>query len=415
MRQGQHGRGRPWLEPPALSSRLPGGGDRSAPMTEQHTNAGNGANGRAHAQLSGFWQSPAWEGSHRRPAVLILENREVNRLLLKGILGPEDYLVYEAASAAQALELLRREKIDLIILDLAIPGIGGLDFCREVKSNHPTRFVPIMILTSIHGEENEIAGMASGADEFLVQPVHPALVRARIRAMLRHKAAIDSLEEAESILLALAQAVEQRDKTTGGHCQRLSKLSIALGTEMGLPHWQIEALYRGGFLHDIGKISIPDAILFKPGPLTEQEWVTMRLHTIRGEEICRPTKSLTFVLPIIRSHHERWDGSGYPDGLAGERIPLLARILQVVDIFDALTSVRPYKRAFTVPEALDILDAETRRGWRDPELVSLLHKFCGKPNGAGTAGLAGPDSVSESLKSMQRALSQFHSSITIPA
>ncbi len=358
--------------------------------------------------LSGLWPATGHENGQRPPAILIFENREINRLLLKGILGSDEYVIYEAASAAKALELIARQKIDLVILDSAVPGNNGLDFCRQVKSNHNTRFVAILILASIPGEENEIASISSGADEFLVQPVQPALVRARIRAMLRHKAAIDSLEEAESILLTLAQAVEQRDKNTGGHCQRLARLSVALGSEMGLTQSQIQALYRGGFLHDIGKISIPDSILFKPGPLTEQEWVTMRLHTIRGEEICRSTRTLTPVLPIIRSHHERWDGSGYPDGLTGACIPLLACILQVVDIFDALTSERPYKRAFSVPEALDILDDEARRGWRHPELVLLLHKVCDKQNNSDKPGQCeaalGSNAVAESLENMRQAL-----------
>jgi putative two-component system response regulator len=228
------------------------------------------------------------------------------------------------------------------------------------------------MLTNVQGIENEIAGIASGADEFLLKPLHPAVVRTRIRAMLRNKAAIDSLEEAETILFALAQAVEQRDRYTGGHCQRLAALSVALGEALGLPRHNLLALHRGGYLHDIGKISIPDAILFKKGRLTDEEWEVMRSHTLLGEQICLPMKSLAPVLPIIRSHHERWDGSGYPDGLRGEQIPLLARILQVVDIYDALTTARSYKPAYTHDQALAILDEEVRRGWRDPELVSIF-------------------------------------------
>jgi putative two-component system response regulator len=213
--------------------------------------------------------------------------------------------------------------------------------------------------------------------------------------MLRHKAAIDSLEEAESILFALARAVEQRDKAFGGHCERLATTSLMLGTALGLPRPQLLALHRGGFLHDIGKVAIPDAILFKPGSLDEAEWAVMRTHTIKGEEICRHTRTLAAVLPIIRSHHERWDGSGYPDGLRGEQIPLLARILQVADVFDALTSIRPYKRAFSPAEALAVLDAETRRGWRDPRLVALLHKVVES---------AGAGAMAHSLENMRRAL-----------
>lgn len=311
-----------------------------------------------------------------RPAtILLVERKEISRHLLRAMLQSEGHRILEATRVDDAFDLLVREQVDLVIIELVLPEISGLDFCREIKSNRQTRLIPVLILTSVQGVDSEIAGIDSGADEFLVKPLHPSIVRARIRAMLRHKAAIDSLEEAESILFALAQAIEQRDKCTGGHCERLAITSMMLGTALDLPRSQLLALHRGGFLHDIGKIAVPDSILFKPGPLSDSEWEIMRTHTLRGEEICSRIRTLADVLPIIRSHHERWDGTGYPDGLRGEAIPLLARILQVADVFDALTSVRPYKPALACLEALNVLDAETRRGWRDPQLVALLHKL----------------------------------------
>jgi putative two-component system response regulator len=178
-------------------------------------------------------------------------------------------------------------------------------------------------------------------------------------------------------LFALAQAVEQRDRHTAGHCERIAFIGVSLGIAMGLDRLSLLALYRGGYLHDVGKVGIPDSILFKPGTLTGDEWVIMRSHSARGEEICRPLKSMSSVLPIIRHHHERWDGTGYPDGLRGEQIPLLARVLQMGDIYDALTNPRPYKPAFTPAVALRTIREETDRGWRDPEIVKLfvrLHK-----------------------------------------
>jgi putative nucleotidyltransferase with HDIG domain len=181
-----------------------------------------------------------------------------------------------------------------------------------------------------------------------------------------------AIDETEGILFALAQAVEQRDQQTAGHCERLAFISVAMGMAMGLERAKLLALYRGGFLHDVGKVGIPDSILFKPGALTADEWITMRSHTARGEEICRHLTSLNSVLPIIRHHHERWDGSGYPDGLRGKQIPQLARIVQVADIYDALISVRPYKPALPESEALRIIQEETDRGWRDPDIVSLF-------------------------------------------
>ena len=291
-----------------------------------------------------------------------------------------------------------------------MPEMSGPDFCHLLKNERRTQLIPILMTTSVQGTENEVAGIESGADEFLIKPLQPAVARTRIRAMLRNKALTDSLEEAETILFALAQAVERRDKYTGMHCERLTTYSLALGQALGLPRQEQLALYRGSYLHDIGKIGIPDGILFKRGLLTDEEWQTMRVHTIRGEEICKPMKTLAPVLPIIRSHHERWDGTGYPDGLAGEDIPLLARILQVADIYDALTTARPYKPAFSHQHAVEIMTEESRRGWRDPELVPLFAEV--SQHHVSQNGDAGatpwPDTrlMQQSLDNMRRELSK---------
>ncbi len=217
-----------------------------------------------------------------------------------------------------------------------------------------------------------------------------------------------AIDETEEILFALALAVEQRDLQTGGHCERLAFLAVAMGIAMGLPHQQLVALYRGGYLHDVGKVGIPDSILLKPGPLTAEEWVTMRSHTTRGEEICQHMKSLSAVLPIIRHHHERWDGSGYPDGLRGEQIPLLARIVQIVDIYDALANPRSYKAASTPERALEVIRQETDRGWRDPHIVKVflqLHQnVFSKITRESMLGDRGIDSMRTSLANLQRIL-----------
>ncbi len=304
--------------------------------------------------------------------ILIVDSEEINRRLLKGIFKTAPYRMLESRRASEAMALLQSEKIDLVILDLMLPEMSGPELCRWMKADRRTQLIPVLMVTNVQGVENEIAGISSGADEFLIKPLHPAVVRTRIRAMLRNKALVDSLEEAETILFALAQTVEQRDVYTGQHCQRLAVASVMLGEALGLSHADLTALYRGGYLHDIGKISIPDAILFKQGLLSEAEWEVMRSHPVRGEEICQPMKSLWPVLPIIRNHHERWDGTGYPDGLAGEDIPLLARILQVADIYDALITERPYKPALSQDQAFGLMEEEVRRGWRDPELVPLF-------------------------------------------
>ncbi len=357
---------------------------------------------------------PRWESvledAAQAPTILIVDDIELNRRLLKAMLKTAAYRILEAARPSTALAILEREKVDLVVVDLVMPEMSGPEFCHLLKSERRTQLIPILMMTSVQGTENEVAGIESGADEFLIKPLQPAVARTRIRAMLRNKALTDSLEEAETILFALAQAVERRDKYTGMHCERLTTYSLALGQALGLPRQEQLALYRGSYLHDIGKIGIPDGILFKRGLLTDEEWQTMRLHTIRGEDICKPMKTLAPVLPIIRSHHERWDGSGYPDGLRGEEIPLLARILQVADIYDALTTARPYKPAFSHQHAIEIMIEEARRGWRDPELVPLfaevsqhhvsLHAEAGVtpwPNNA---------SMQQSLDNMRRELSK---------
>lgn len=314
----------------------------------------------------------ALEESTEFPTVLIVDGLELNRRLLRGILKASNYRILEASRPSEAFALLETEKIDLVMPDLVMPEMSGIEFCGMLKADRRTQLIPILMTTGVQGIENEVAGLESGADEFLIRPLKPSLVRVRVRTLLRNKALIDSLDEAETILFALAQAVEHRDKYTGMHCERLAAYSMALARAMGLSKADQLALFRGGYLHDIGKVSIPDNILFKRGLLTDQEWEVMRQHTVRGEEICRPMKSLAPVLPIIRGHHERWDGTGYPDGLRGQEIPLLARVMQVADIYDALTTSRPYKPAFTHDQAIAMMMEESRRGWRDPELVPLF-------------------------------------------
>ncbi|MDX2153336.1 MAG: response regulator [Bryobacteraceae bacterium] len=348
------------------------------------------------------------------PTILVVDDVEINRQLLRAILKSAPYRILEARCATDAAAVLSREKVDLLIVDMMIPEMSGPEFCRKVKNDRRTHLTPILMLTSMQGIENEIAGISSGADEFLIKPLHPAVVRTRIRAMLRNKLAIDSLDEAETILFGLAQAVEQRDKATSDHCERLAAYSVALGRALGLPQSQLIALHRGGYLHDIGKVSVPDSILFKQGALTQEEWIVMRGHTLRGEEICRPMQSLALVLPIIRSHHERWDGTGYPDALAGRDIPLLARILQTADIYDALTSARPYKPAFSHEKAIEIMEEEVTRGWRDPELIALFREICPRPlELEARANADGPFSgVIDPMPSLQQSLQRMHQQVS---
>ncbi len=324
--------------------------------------------------------------------ILVVDDLDINRFLVARTLQQEQVRFLEAASGAEAIGILENEPVDLVILDQMMPGMDGLECCRRIKAARHTELVPVLMVSSMNAVELEIAGIGAGADEYLHRPFHPDLLRARVRALLRHKMALDRLEESEGLLVMLAQSVEQRDNCTGQHCERLASLSVNLGASLGLSRQDLLSLQRGGYLHDVGKIAVPDAILCKPGALDEAEWEVMRSHTVIGEQMCKTMKCLRPVLPIIRSHHERWDGSGYPDGLRRHEIPLLARILQLSDIIDALTSARPYKRAFTTAEALEIMRSETARGWRDPELMDAFAAML-------------DISVAESLDHMSRFLS----------
>ena len=306
------------------------------------------------------------------PVVLIIEQSSEQRAIIAALLRFENYQLWEAASSETALGSIGNIRPDLIILNRRLDGIDGMECCRRLKASRNTELTPILMFNSEPCVLDEIAGMQAGADEYLRTPFHPELFLTRVRSLIRNKAAVDRLEESETILFALAQAVEKRDHSTAGHCHRLAALSVAFGIRLSLPNDDLLALHRGGYLHDIGKIAIPDSILFKPGKLTPEEWVLMKTHSVRGEEICRPLRSLRQVLPIIRNHHERWDGTGYPDGLRRQKIPLLARVLQLADAYDALTSERPYKPAYSSEVAMETLLEESLLGWRDPELTRIF-------------------------------------------
>jgi putative two-component system response regulator len=301
--------------------------------------------------------------------ILVVDDNAHNVELLTAMMQTEGYEVVAAADGLKALAQVAASPPDLILLDIMMPKLDGYEVCRRLKQEASTRLIPIVLLTALAAEEARIRGIEAGADDLIAKPFSRTELRARVRSLLRLKAFTDELEYAEAMLLALGRTAEARDSYTHGHCERLAAYSVALGRKLGLPPEELTALDRGGALHDLGKIGIPDAILLKPSGLIEVEWVIVREHPVIGERICLSLRSLQRVIPIIRHHHERWDGSGYPDGLAGEAIPLTARILQVVDIFDALRTVRPYKPALSLQTACDILRDEVARGWRDPGVV----------------------------------------------
>lgn len=308
----------------------------------------------------------------RAQSILVVDDSRDNALLMKELLESHGYDVEVAFSAAEAERQIATQPPDLILLDVIMPGKSGYELCRELKENRETRLIPVVMITGLTDRENKIRGIEAGADEFLNKPIFPEELFARVRSLLRLKEFTDELENAEAVLCTLGLSVEARDPYTEGHCERLSRYASQLGAFMGLDADARLALKRGGYLHDLGKIAIPDEILKKGANLTPAEWEIMREHPVIGEKICKPLRSLKGVLPIIRHHHEHWDGSGYPDGLAGEEIPLLARVLQTADVYDALRTARPYKGAQTHEKAQETMLREAERGLWDRQMVFAL-------------------------------------------
>jgi len=307
--------------------------------------------------------------------ILIVDDESSARAALETLLRREGYDVRDAADGRSALAACSEFKPDLILLDILMPGIDGFEVCRRIKETPETRLTPVVLITGLSDTEDRIRGITAGADDFLSKPIDINELLARTRSLLRLKQYTDELENAEVVLFSLALSIEARDPYTRGHCERLAEMSVMLGKKLALPEEQITALRRAGIVHDIGKVVVPDAILLKPGPLTPGEIAVMRKHPVVGERICAPLKSLRFVLPIIRHHHEKRDGSGYPDGLSGEEIPLAARILQLADVYDALTTDRPYRTAVPSEVALAMMDEESRLGWWDHEFFAEFREM----------------------------------------
>jgi putative two-component system response regulator len=330
-------------------------------------------------------------GTRAAGTILVVDDIEANARLLERLLTADGYRVLFAHDGHQALERVREDHPDLVLLDVVMPGLDGFETCRMLKADPDTRLVPVVLVTALQSRRDRVRGLEVGADDFLSRPVNTSELSARVRSLLRIKRFTDELDSAESVILSLAMTIEARDSSTEGHCERLADYAVAVGRAMGLPDDDLSALWRGGFLHDIGKIGIPDAILLKAARLTPEEAAVMREHPVIGDRLCGELRSLRRVRPIVRHHHERLDGTGYPDGLRGADIPLLAQVMSVVDVFDALTTPRPYKAAFTVKRAFEELGREVDQGWRNPEIVATLLSLSrdGKlPVGAEPGGLA---------------------------
>ena len=301
--------------------------------------------------------------------ILVVDDESQNVEVLRRLMTRLGYDVLTASDGESALQSVVRDRPDLVLLDVNMPGIDGFEVCRRLKADPATRLIPVVLITTLTASEDRIRGIEAGADDFLSKPPVIAELEARVRSLTRLKRYTDELDSAESVILSLGLTIEARDPYTKGHCQRLATYATALGTRLGLADDQLVALNRGAFLHDVGKIGIPDAVLLKAGRLTASEYALMQQHTVIGDNLCSELRLLEDVRPIVRHHHERPDGTGYPDQLKGEDIPLLARILSVVDVYDALTTERPYKPALTPDHAIRELREEAAKGWKFEELV----------------------------------------------
>ncbi|TFI52370.1 two-component system response regulator [Mastigocladus laminosus UU774] len=309
------------------------------------------------------------------PKVLVVDDHAASRMTAVALLAMEGYKVIEADSGSSAVDLVTQNQPDLILLDIMMPGIDGFEVCQLLKQDEATRLIPIIFVTALNDRRSRIRGIEVGADDFLSKPFDRIELAARVKSLVKQKRLNEDLDHAEQVLFSIARSIESRDPNTGDHCERLVTLGKAFGEYLNLSRNQIRDLMWGGYLHDIGKVGIPDSVLLKKGKLTSEEWKIMKQHVLIGEKICQPLRSMQGVIPIIRHHHECWDGSGYPDGLKGEKIPYLAQIFQIIDIYDALTSERPYKVAFSPEEALAVMQEETAKGWRNPHLMQQFVEF----------------------------------------
>jgi putative two-component system response regulator len=304
--------------------------------------------------------------------VLVVDDVPANVELFKTLLTREGYIVFTASNGEQALEMVARERPDLVLMDVVMPNLNGYEVCDRIKQDKATRLTPVVLITALQQRADRIQGINVGADDFLTKPVDVHELKARARSLVRLKRYTDELDTAESVIMSMALVIEARDEYTEGHCQRLAGYATALGTALQLGEEDLAALYRGGFLHDVGKVGIPDSVLLKADQLTRAEYAAMQQHPVIGDRLCGELRSLRRVRPIVRHHHERLDGSGYPDRLKGDAIPMLAQIMGVVDVYDAITTERPYKMAAPPEHAYEELMLEVKKGWRRKDLVEAF-------------------------------------------
>jgi putative two-component system response regulator len=312
------------------------------------------------------------QAAYKGAGVLVVDDEPAVHTIMQRLCDGVGYRVVHAYNGREALEMVCRERPDVIVTDVRMPEMDGIEFCRRLRQDPDTALLPVLMTSSLSATQEKVDGLDSGADEYLTKPFQRDEVLARLRAMLRVKFLQDQLEDAEHVIYSLARAVEAKDQYTAGHIERVSTFAIGIGRQLGLDAGALSQLFRGGVLHDIGKIGVPDSILNKPGSLTPREFDVIKRHTVVGDRICRGLKSLEPIRELIRHHHERLDGSGYPDGLSGDALSVPVRILTVCDVYDALTSTRSYRPAMPNEEAFKVLADGVASGYWDPTVVEAL-------------------------------------------
>jgi putative two-component system response regulator len=303
--------------------------------------------------------------------ILVVDDHPLSRMTAVDLLSLYGYEVLEADGESSIIDFVIEHKPDLVLLDVMMSYLDGFEVCRQLKQDERINEIPIILMTVADNREYRRKAVEAGSNDFLVKPLDRFELATRVKSLIHQKRLNEGLDQTEQVLFSIAKAVE----TDSGSCARIVSLAQAFGEYLELSKEDIKNLVFAAHLHDIGTIAIPDAVMRKEGELTVDETELIRQHVLIGEKICQPLKNRRGVLPIIRNHHERWDGSGYPDGLVGSEIPYLAQIFQIIDIYDALTSVRPHKQAYTPAQALEIVEEETNKGWRNPEIVQAFTAF----------------------------------------
>jgi putative two-component system response regulator len=307
--------------------------------------------------------------------ILLIEDDPQAIGILEPILISKGFSVVVANDGVQGLEKAKIVAPDILLVDIHMPRLDGLEVCRQIKGNPSTRIIPVIMLTASSELDKKLEALEAGADDFINKPYNSLELLTRIKSLLRVKYLNEQLDNAEDVLFAMARAIEAKDSYTQGHVERVSRLAVRLGDHLGLSAEEKDALRKGGILHDIGKIGVPDKILNKAGALTSEERAIIRMHPLQGASICEKLKTVRNAIPVIKHHHERMNGTGYPDKLVGKEIPLLARIMTIVDIYDALTTTRSYRKRLPQDVALEILWEEANKGWWDKDILGEFQKM----------------------------------------